>query len=126
MADYIVDYFYKVKSVVKVVDGDTVDLEVDLGFGVVITHRFRLVNFDAPEIYRPKDEQEKLLGLRCKDYLNGYLLAHIRNLYVKSYKSDVYGRYLAEIFYKDSDGNITNVNTMMNEFLNKIKQEVIG
>jgi endonuclease YncB( thermonuclease family) len=42
-------YEYKVKRVVKVVDGDTVDLELDLGFHCSITERFRLKDIDAPE-----------------------------------------------------------------------------
>ena len=46
-------YEYKVKRVVKVVDGDTVDLELDVGFHMSITERFRLADINTPERGKP-------------------------------------------------------------------------
>jgi micrococcal nuclease len=44
-------YHYKVKRILKVVDGDTVDVEIDLGFGISVSHRIRLKNINAPEVH---------------------------------------------------------------------------
>ena len=50
-------YNYKAK-VVRVVDGDTVDLKVDLGFHISANERFRIKDIDTPEIWRPSCESE--------------------------------------------------------------------
>jgi len=116
-----VSYVYRVLDVTKVIDGDTVDLLVDLGFRVCVNQRFRLLGVNTPEIYRPVSEQEKLAGLKCKTYLEECLLVHRSTLVVKSYKTDVYGRYLGEIFYKDEvSGQFVSVNSLMVEFVNKL------
>ena len=58
-------YEYKCK-IRKVVDGDTVDVDIDLGFGVWLRkQRVRLVGIDTPES-RTKDLEEKKYGLGCK------------------------------------------------------------
>ena len=66
---------YKCK-VVKVVDGDTVDLDIDLGFGVWLRkQRIRLYGIDTPES-RTSDDVEKVYGLAAKDFLiNGLMQA---------------------------------------------------
>ena len=62
-------YEYKCKMV-KVVDGDTVDVDIDLGFGVWMRdQRIRLYGIDTPES-RTSDDQEKIYGLAAKDLLN--------------------------------------------------------
>jgi endonuclease YncB( thermonuclease family) len=52
-------YVYRLKAVAKVVDGDTLDLDLDLGFSLVLRQRVRLLGLDAPEI-RSKDAAEKV------------------------------------------------------------------
>lgn len=65
-------YEYKVK-VLKVVDGDTVDVDIDLGFGVVLTdERVRIMGIDTPES-RTRDKVEKLFGLASKKRLKELL-----------------------------------------------------
>ena len=60
-------YTYK-GIVTNVVDGDTVDVNLDLGFGIKMQKRFRIdtiefnETFDTPETWRPKSEEEKILG----------------------------------------------------------------
>ena len=65
-------YEYEVKEVIKVVDGDTVDVLVDLGFETYQIHRVRLLGINAPET-RTKDLEEKERGLITKDWLKGRL-----------------------------------------------------
>ena len=55
-------YEYRVKSVERIVDGDTVDIIIDLGFGLFTKERCRLEGIDTPE-KRTRDLREKRLGL---------------------------------------------------------------
>ncbi len=55
------NYTYNAK-ITRVVDGDTVDAIVDLGFNVKMNIRFRLEGYDSPETYRPKNKQELAKG----------------------------------------------------------------
>lgn len=65
-------YEYRCK-VVKVIDGDTVDVDIDLGFGVVLTdERVRIMGIDTPES-RTRDRVEKLFGLASKKRLKELL-----------------------------------------------------
>lgn len=103
-------YEYKVKRLVEVIDGDTVDIEIDLGFDVSITQRLRLQGIDAPES-RTKDLKEKLLGIKAKDWLDTRLKQP--NLIVKTIKPDStekYGRMLGIIFIS---GNPVSINDQM-------------
>ena len=59
-------YIYRIKSVYKVVDGDTIDASIDLGFDISLTKRIRLAGVDTPES-RTTDAKEKALGLRLKN-----------------------------------------------------------
>lgn len=59
-------YEYKAK-ILRVVDGDTVDVDIDLGFGIVLTdERVRIMGIDTPET-RTSDKVEKLFGLAAKE-----------------------------------------------------------
>ena len=65
-------YQYRAK-VVKVVDGDTVDVDIDLGFGVTLTdERVRIMGIDTPES-RTRDKVEKVFGLASKKRLKELL-----------------------------------------------------
>ena len=65
-------YEYRVK-VLKVVDGDTVDVDIDLGFGVVLSdERVRIMGIDTPES-RTRDKVEKVFGLASKKRLKELL-----------------------------------------------------
>ena len=62
-------------TVVRIVDGDTVDCDIDLGFSVVLhKQRIRLKGIDTPES-RTRDKVEKLYGLAAKAYLEGFIWA---------------------------------------------------
>ena len=65
-------YEYKAK-VVKIVDGDTVDVDIDLGFGIVLSdERVRIMGIDTPES-RTRDKVEKKFGLAAKERLKSLL-----------------------------------------------------
>ena len=61
-------YEYRVK-IIKVVDGDTVDVDIDLGFGITLTdERVRIMGIDTPES-RTRDKVEKVFGKAAKQAL---------------------------------------------------------
>ena len=61
-------YEYAVKKIVKVVDGDTIDILIDLGFDLTKKERVRLAGIDTPES-RTRNLEEKAMGLEAKDFL---------------------------------------------------------
>ena len=61
-------YQYRVKEILKVVDGDTVDVIIDLGFDVFLEKRVRMAGVNAPES-RTRDLEEKAKGLKTKAWL---------------------------------------------------------
>ena len=102
-------YEYKCKMV-KVVDGDTIDVDIDLGFGVWMRNqRIRMLGIDTPES-RTRDLEEKKYGLAAKDFLIKWTNAG--GLTLKTHKDDrgKFGRILGEIWCFD-----TNVNEKMIE-----------
>ena len=68
MADKPSPYSYRVKSIVKTIDGDTFDCIMDLGFDVLLEARVRMMGIDTPES-RTRDLEEKKFGLLAKEYL---------------------------------------------------------
>ena len=85
-------YRYRAE-LVRVVDGDTVDLKVDLGFHMTACLRFRLLGIDAPEVRGP----EKIDGRAATHYLQSLLAGH-DTLYVESVKTGKFGRWLGLIY----------------------------
>jgi micrococcal nuclease len=105
---------YYVKQVTKVVDGDTIDVVIDLGFDISFTTRVRLAGIDAPES-RTRDLAEKALGLESKKYLADRLKS-AKNIVVKTEKinsTEKFGRVLGWL-YVNSDESSLNV-----EMINK-------
>ena len=68
MADKPSPYSYRVKSIVKTIDGDTFDCIMDLGFDVLLEARVRMMGIYTPES-RTRDLEEKKFGLLAKEYL---------------------------------------------------------
>ena len=96
-------YEYRVQ-VIKVVDGDTVDVNIDLGFGVWLKkQRIRLFGIDAPES-RTRDLDEKRYGLMAKDYLKERL-ADGAILKTRLDKKGKYGRILGEFLVLENEGH---------------------
>jgi micrococcal nuclease len=97
-------YEYRVKKVHKVVDGDTIDVDIDLGFSVSFFSRVRLAGIDTPES-RTTDAKEKVLGLEVKEKLKKELAA-AKDVVIKTEKpdsSEKYGRILGWVFLDGSD-----------------------
>ena len=100
-------YEYKVKEVTKVVDGDTVDVIVDLGFSLFKKERCRVAGIDTPES-RTRDKKEKVYGLEAKAYLKG-LLSSAENLRVRTEKDGKYGRMLGWLYCDNIEGSINHL-----------------
>lgn len=100
-------YLYKAK-IVGVVDGDTVDAIVDLGFTVSVFIRFRLNGINTPET-NDSDPVKRALGVKAKEFVTTTLLN--KEVTIRSFKTDKYGRWLADIFV---DGQ-TSINQMLIE-----------
>ena len=97
-------YQYFVKNVLKVVDGDTVDVEIDLGFDLTKKERVRLGGIDTPES-RTRDLEEKKLGLQAKDYLKS-LIMNADKLIVRTEKDGKFGRMI-EYLYMNPDATVS-------------------
>ena len=100
-------YEYRVKQVLKVVDGDTIDVVIDLGFDISYTSRVRLAGIDTPES-RTTDAREKILGLEVKEYLKK-ALEGATDIVIPTEKvdsSEKYGRILGWLFVNRETGSL--------------------
>jgi len=105
-------YEYRCK-VVKIIDGDTVDVDIDLGFGVWLKkERIRMFGIDTPES-RTRDLDEKKYGLMAKDYITR-LLDDEGGIVLKTRKDaeGKYGRILGEL-WRTTDFADTSINDLM-------------
>jgi endonuclease YncB( thermonuclease family) len=93
-------YIYKGK-VNRVVDADTVDATLDLGFGLSFTNRFRIMNYDAPETWRPKTEAERAHGIEATDQAKFFLLTDENLIFHTAKTPGIYGRWSAHIKLPD-------------------------
>ncbi len=102
----------------RVVDGDTVDLRVDLGFNIHIKERFRLANIDAPES-RTRNREEKKKGLASTAFLEGLLDTISMKVKTDKDAKGKYGRWIGTIYVSESEDpkllDWMDVNTMMIE-----------
>ena len=110
-------YIYKAK-LDRVVDGDTVDALIDVGFDIWFKKRIRFKGVDTWES-RTRNLEEKALGLKAKARTKE-LLEKVSSksgyFRIKSYGLGKYGRVLADIFIMDKDGKQWNVNkTLISE-----------
>jgi micrococcal nuclease len=100
-------YEYRVKKVLKVVDGDTIDVDIDLGFDISFTSRVRLAGIDTPES-RTTNKEEKVLGLEVKDRLK-HLVAGATTVVIRTEKpdsSEKYGRILGWLFLDGAEKSV--------------------
>jgi micrococcal nuclease len=104
-------YEYHVKKVTNVVDGDTIDVDIDLGFDISFSSRVRLAGIDTPES-RTTNKAEKVLGLEAKEYVKSKI-KDAKDVVIKTEKmdsSEKYGRILGWLFL---DGSKISVNEQM-------------
>lgn len=100
-------YEYRVKKVLKVVDGDTIDVDIDLGFDISFTSRVRLAGIDTPES-RTTDKNEKVLGLEVKDRLK-HLISTANTVVIRTERpdsSEKYGRILGWLFLDGAEKSV--------------------
>ena len=104
-------YEYYVRKVENVVDGDTIDVLIDLGFDILFQSRVRLAGIDTPES-RTSDKAEKVLGLESKEYLKKHL-KDAKSVVIKTEKmnsSEKYGRILGWLYV---NGDTESLNDKM-------------
>jgi len=96
---------YKYRALcVKVVDGDTIDAFVDLGFDLWAKKRIRLFGIDTPET-RTKNLEEKQKGIAAKAFLKQTLEKNNYEFILLSHGVGKYGRCLGELFIDDINVN---------------------
>jgi micrococcal nuclease len=102
-------YEYFVKEVKNVVDGDTIDVIIDLGFDILFASRVRLAGIDTPES-RTTDKAEKALGIEAKEYLKKQL-KDAKSVVIRTEKmdsSEKYGRILGWLYINGESESINN------------------
>lgn len=99
-------YTYEAK-VVRVVDGDTIDALIDLGFSTHKKIRIRMVGINTPES-RTRDLEEKKLGLAAKARLKEILKETNNEFILVSYGVGKFGRCLGELFQTADSDSINN------------------
>jgi len=102
-------YTYFVKSVDRVVDGDTIDISIDLGFDLTKKERVRLAGIDTPE-KRTKNPKEKEMGYQATEFLEMHLMEATK-LTVKTEKEGKFGRMLGWLYKSEND--TTSINQIM-------------
>ena len=102
-------YIYRIKSVNKVVDGDTIDASIDLGFDISLEKRIRLAGVDTPES-RTTDLKEKAMGLESKEWLKKKLEG-AKDIIIKTELPDStekYGRIIGHLFINGQETSLNN------------------
>ena len=107
-------YTYKIK-LDRVIDGDTVDAFIDLGFDIHVKKRIRFMGINTPES-RTRDLEEKARGLAAKDRLKA-ILEGASEIQLQSHGVGKYGRCLGELHVDRVDGKecltLENVNELL-------------
>ena len=102
-------YEYFIKEVKSIVDGDTIDVIIDLGFDILFSSRVRLAGIDTPES-RTTDKAEKVLGLEAKEYLKKQL-KDAKSVVIRTEKinsSEKYGRILGWVYINGESESVNN------------------
>lgn len=108
-------YEYKIQ-VTRVLDGDTVDGIIDLGYKTYVRKRIRFLGFNAPET-RTRNKEEKVRGLIAKDWLINLCEEEKFTFILKSHGVGKYGRVLGELFTLEEKKSV--IQMMLNENLGK-------
>ena len=103
---------------IRVVDGDTIDADIDLGFGVKIKKRIRLAGINAPES-RTRNLVEKKLGLAAKERLKEMMEGAANCFELESQELGKYGRVLGRLHINKLAGKDTLTQVCVNDCLVK-------
>ena len=97
-------YYYKC-TLLKVIDGDTIDVDIDLGFGVTLSNqRLRLYGINTPET-RTRDLEEKKRGKASKARLLELINSGDRQIILQTLKRGKYGRILGKLLHPETREN---------------------
>jgi micrococcal nuclease len=102
-------YIYRIKQITRVVDGDTIDASIDLGFDIALEKRIRLAGVDTPES-RTSDANEKKYGLESKEWLKHHI-ENAKNILIKTELPDStekYGRIIGHLFINDQEASLND------------------
>ena len=112
-------YEYKIKSVDRIVDGDTVDVTIDLGFDILHKTRVRLWGIDTPET-RTRDLEEKKRGYAASQRLTELLISESTregfssDIVLKTKEKGKFGRYLGVFYRRRTDDEVRfNINQQL-------------
>ena len=101
-------YNFRVTEIVKVVDGDTIDVVIDLGFDIYKHERVRIAGIDTPE-KRTRDLEEKKLGIDATNWMKGTLEDTINGEHELTIRTELkggvgkYGRLLGWLYVGDEE-----------------------
>ena len=114
------DFSYRVNKVIKVVDGDTIDVILDMGFDIMYKQRVRLFGIDTPES-RTRDKVEKKFGLISKDYVKKRCPVGSKVI-IGTHVGDErgkFGRILGEVFAIDKETNVIEETSINRKMINE-------
>ena len=104
-------YNFRVTKINRVVDGDTIDVTIDLGFDLAKKERVRIAGVDTPE-KRTRDLEEKALGLDATAWMKKHLEETIKGEDELTIRTELkggmgkYGRLLGWLYVGESDGSL--------------------
>ena len=108
-------YEYKIKTIDHIVDGDTFDCTLDLGFNISHKIRVRMFGINTPES-RTRDLEEKARRLESKKRLTELLSDNMDNLILQTKEKGKYGRYLGIVLGVGNPDSHMNINqTLISE-----------
>ena len=107
-------YTFRVKSINRIVDGDTIDVTIDLGFSININQRVRVAGIDSPE-KRTRDAAEKALGIDATEWMTKRLEKAPELIIKTAVEGSMgkYGRGLGWLFVGEEDVSLNE--QMINE-----------
>ena len=105
-------YTYKVNQVLRVIDGDTMVVSIDLGFNLALTQTIRIKGIDAPET-RTTAVKEKARGQAAKAFAETWLQG--KHLLIKTTKDDKYGRMLGDFICVETGATFAEAMLIANQ-----------
>lgn len=105
----MIDPYIRRARIERVIDGDTVEAVIDVGFHLTARHRLRIIGIDTPEL-RSRSLLERTRGAHARDFANAWVRDHAEHhaesadgsatypFVIATRKADSFGRYLADVF----------------------------
>lgn len=103
------NYTYKA-HIKRIVDGDTIDVELDIGFNLCFKTKLRLSGVNTPEL-KSKNPVEREKAEAARAYVESQLLD--KTVFITTEKSDAFGRYLAVVYLERDDGTWYDFNQVL-------------